>query len=97
MIQNELHLDEKFKDDPDIGLLKVRMEFIGEAAVVKVRKNMKLKEIYDIIVKAVPDKGKTKKYKIVNGFPRTELDLLSIKTIEELGLYPRAAIFLAEE
>ena len=95
VVQNEFLLDEKYRDSPDLSHLKVRLDFLSESLIVFVSKDMKLKDLHGVLVKCLADKSK--QYKLVNGFPRTEFDLASDLSLEAHGLYPRAAIYMQEQ
>ena len=98
IVQNEYLLDEKYKSvQDDICLLKVKLEFLGESLLLHILKTCSLSDVLNSLLKCLhPSVKQNKKYKLVNGFPRTDLDTSTPLTIEELGLHPRAAIFLCE-
>jgi len=95
VVQNEYLLDENYRDSPDLSHLKVRLDFLSESLIIFVSKDMNLQQLYDLLVKCLTDKSK--KYKLVNGFPRVEFDLKSSSSLEAHGLYPRAAIYMQEQ
>ena len=94
VVQNEYLLDEKYRDSPDLSHLKVRLDFLSESLIIFVSKDMKLQQLHDLLIKCLTDKSK--KYKLVKGFPRTDFDLTSELSLEAHGLYPRAAIYMQE-
>lgn len=92
MLKNE-HSD-KTGEDKDLSILKVRLDFLNDYLIVQLPKQSRISELYRELMKCVPDTSKL--YKLVNGFPRTDLDLRSPLDLEEQGLYPKAAIYLIE-
>ena len=94
VVQNEYILDERYKGSIEISVLKVRLDFINESIILHTKKDTKLKDLLSQLVRCLTDKDKTKRYRLVNGFPRTEFDPESSETLEEKGLYPRSAIYM---
>lgn len=94
VLQNECVLDPIYKDSPELCVLKVRLDFLGESLIAYFPKDTLLPMVLGQLTKCMPDRSK--RYKLVNGFPRTDFDMESNLSLEELGLFPRAAIFMAE-
>lgn len=81
-------------ENQEISILKVRLDFLDDYLIIQMPMESRIAELYRELMKCVPDPSK--RYKLVNGFPRTDLDLSSTQSLEELGLYPKAAIYLVE-
>ena len=94
IVQNEYYLDPQLRASPDTSMLKVRIDSLGESLICHISKLATIQELHKLLVGCVAQK--TKKWKIINGFPRHEFDLAADNSLEELELYPRAAIFLQE-
>lgn len=90
--QNE-YSDTKI-DQSELAVVKVRLDFMNEQVIVLMAKDSHLSELLRELMKCIPDTSKV--YKLVNGFPRKELDLKNNLTLEELELYPKAAIYMIE-
>lgn len=88
-----------FSDNADnrdgLAIVKVRLDFINEQVMILMTKDSYLSELLRELMKCVPDTSKV--YKLVNGFPRKELDFKNNRTLEELELYPKAAIYMVED
>ena len=94
VVQNEYFLDPKYQNSAEVSILKVRIDSIEECLICHISKHERIQDLHTLLTGCLV--LKSKKWKIINGFPRTEFSLTENKTLEDLELYPRAAIFLQE-
>lgn len=92
VVQNEQAGEQT--DSGELTVLKVRLDFMGdEHLIIYMPKGAYLAELFRELMKCVPDSSK--RYKLVTGFPRRDLDISNTThNLEDLQLYPKAAIYM---
>lgn len=98
IIQNKYVLEPEFveikENGTEITVLKIRLDFLDSSLILYTLKKTTIEEVLSIILKCLVDKKR--QYKLQNGFPRSGFEGKEKKSLEELGLHPRAALYLSE-